>query len=375
MLLRRLAPFLLTTLALSLNALDAEAGSFTGLGGLGAPLTTFAFDVSADGTTVVGRSVSPAPAQAFRWTQATGMVGLGDLPGGLVSSVANGVSGDGGVVVGEGNNAFFSSEAFRWDSTNGMTGLGVLSGATTSRANGISSDGAKIVGQTGGGRNEAFLWDAANGMQGLGDLAGGSDSSIAFDISADGSTVVGRGTSASGSEAFVWNAGGGMQGLGDLAGGAFNSFASGASADGSVVIGRGTSASGSEAFIWDATNGMRGLGDLAGGRFLSQADDVTADGGIVVGYGNGASGQRAMIWDAANGMQELSVFLTAMGIDVTGWVLSEASAISDDGRVIVGTGTNPNGLSEAWIAVIPEPGTALLLGLGLAALATGRRRA
>ena len=90
---------------------------------------------------------------------------------------------------------------------------------------------------------------------------------------------------------------------------------------------------------------------------------------------NGAAGERAVIWDATNGMQELSVFLNALGIDTTGWTLSEAAAISDDGLTIVGTGTNPNGLTEGWIAVIPESGTALLMGLGLVGLASRCRSA
>lgn len=372
--LRKFQFLLMFVSSLVIAPIAAHSATFSGLGGLGSPITSFAFDVSADGSTAVGRNVTPA-AQAFTWKSATGMQGIGDLPGGLFSSVANAASGDGSVVVGEGANAFFSTEAFRWDATNGMTGLGYLSGATTSRANGISSDGTKVVGQTGGGRNEAFVWDATNGMQGLGDLPGGSVSSIASDISADGSTIVGRGTSGSGVEAFVWDSTNGMQGLGDLPGGAYSSFASGVSANGSVVVGRGTSASGGEAMIWDAVNGLRGMGDLAGGRFLSQFNDVSANGSIVVGKGNGASGERAVIWDATNGMQELSVFLTALGLDLTGWTLSDAAAISDDGLTIVGTGTNPNGLTEGWIAVIPEPGTALLLGLGLAGLASRRRNA
>ena len=40
------------------------------------------------------------------------------------------------------------------------------------------------------------------------------------------------------------------------------------------------------------------------------------------------------------------------------------SGISDDGKTIVGYGTNPEGNTEAWIATIPEPATLLLLGLG-----------
>lgn len=45
-------------------------------------------------------------------------------------------------------------------------------------------------------------------------------------------------------------------------------------------------------------------------------------------------------------------------------------SVSDDGLTIVGWGSNSSGQEEAWYAVIPEPSTGLLLGLGLAALAS-----
>ncbi len=96
---------------------------------------------------------------------------------------------------------------------------------------------------------------------GLGDLPGGEVSSVARAVSADGSTVVGRGTSASGEEAFRWTLSGGMVGLGDLPGGGFLSNARSVSADGSAVVGSGTSASGLEAFRWTLSGGMVGLGD------------------------------------------------------------------------------------------------------------------
>ena len=75
-------------------------------------------------------------------------------------------------------------------------------------------------------------------FMGLGDLLGGEFSSRAFDISADGSVVVGRSVSAFGQEAYIWTSTGGMVGLGDLPGGDFRSSARGVSADGSVVVGR-----------------------------------------------------------------------------------------------------------------------------------------
>ena len=62
-----------------------------------------------------------------------------------------------------------------------------------------------------------------------------------------------------------------------------------------------------------------------------------------------------------------------LGLDSDGSDLISAEGISADGLTIVGFGTNPSGDIEAWIAVIPEPSTALLLASGLAALAVGRR--
>ena len=94
----------------------------------------------------------------------------------------------------------------------------------------------------------------------------------------------------------------------------------------------------------------------------------------MVGFSEGQSGKEAFLWDATNGMQQLAdVLVNEYGLDLTSWTLEEARGISDDGLTIVGWGTNPTGNTEAWIAVSPEPSTALLLGFGLAGLALMRR--
>jgi hypothetical protein len=49
------------------------------------------------------------------------------------------------------------------------------------------------------------------------------------------------------------------------------------------------------------------------------------------------------------------VFTVDHGLDLTGWTLTEASHISADGRKIVGYGTNPDGNTEGWLAVLPAP--------------------
>src|SRR5262245_27353801 len=89
--------------------------------------------------------------------------------------------------------------------------------------------------------------EADASFTGLGDLPGGGFGSSASAVSADGSAVVGGGTTpGTAGEAFRWTAGGGMAGLGDLPGGSFRSRASGISADGSVVVGTGQSGGGEE---------------------------------------------------------------------------------------------------------------------------------
>jgi probable HAF family extracellular repeat protein len=133
--------------------------------------------VSADGSVVVGTGGFPASpqtdfrSQAFRWTEAQGMISLGDLPGGVMRSEALDVSADGSVVVGwaltlrpdgqEVQNAFF------WTEPTGMVDLrqaliagGVLSleNSRLIEATGVSADGLTIVGTAfHNGQQQAFV--------------------------------------------------------------------------------------------------------------------------------------------------------------------------------------------------------------------------
>ena len=349
---------------------STAVASFTPLGDLPGDyyFYSWAFDVSSDDTVVVGHSFSPRPDgngsanEAFRWTEADGMVGLGDLPGGTVYSQARGVSADGAVVVGSSESAS-GMEAFRWTEADGMVGLGA-----NTYGEAVSSDGTVVVGtDISGGRYEAFRWTEADGMVGLGDLPGGTVYSQARGVSADGAVVVGSSESASGSEAFRWTLVDGvgvMEGLGQLPGGGFDSWASGVSADGSLVVGVSESASGSEAFRWTEINGvgvMEGLGDLPGGGFSSGATAVSADGWIVVGASDTGSGRdygrEAIRWTPTDGMRNLAELLIAQGLDadLAGWELSGAHGVSADGTKIVGYGYNPDGNREAWVATLPLP--------------------
>jgi probable HAF family extracellular repeat protein len=290
-----------------------SAGGMVGLGELpGGTYLSEAYAVSADGKVVTGRSTSALNANpAFRWTSSDGMVDLGDLPYGNFFCSANGVSGDGTVVVGAGSSAATlgapsRSEAFRWTSATGMVGLGDLPGGSfSSKAYAITADGNVIVGGANSSSGfEAFRWTSATGLVGLGDLPGGTFSSTAYAVSADGNVVVGYGRPDSGiDEAFRWTGAGGMVGLGTLRGTTADSYAFGVSADGSVVVGYahqyGTPGVPETAFFWTKerhivnlksfliANGVTNLD----GWSLSRAQTVSADGRTIVGYGTNPSGE------------------------------------------------------------------------------------
>lgn len=367
-------------------AATSHAASFTGLGDLpGGEFASNVRAISADGTTVVGSSRSASDFEGFLWTAAQGMRTLGELSGGDVDFHLLDVSGDGSTVVGA-RPSSSGFEAVRWDASDGVRGLGFLPGGDGSgSAYAASADGSIIVGHSfalingssSSWATTAFVWDATNGMRDFQPDPYDETSLYpvnASDVSADGSVVVGSGESTSGLGAFIWDAGNGLRELGELPGGSYYSIATGVSADGTTVVGESESAAGYEAFLWDAERGLRGLGDLPGGEFRSRAAAVSADGSMAVGFSAGASGFEAFLWDGDHGIRELRVVLSALGVDLEGWTLTTAIDISADGRTIVGNGVNPEGFAESWIAVIPEPGTGLLLGLGLAAIGAGRRR-
>jgi probable HAF family extracellular repeat protein len=336
----------------------SAAASLTPLGDLlgGGMIYSLAHGVSSDGSVVVGTSRSDSGQEAFRWTSDGGMVGLGHLPGGRFSSEAYGVSDDGSVIVG-GSDSGSGYEAFRWTSDGGILGLGKLPRAVGSWALGVSGDGSVVVGandrdQFREGDEEAFRWTSDGGMVGLGHLPSGTGSG-ANGVSTDGSVIVGYSGSAFGHQAFRWTSDGGMM---ELPGG-INSVAWGVSADGSVVVGASVfSASHGEASRWTSDGDMVGLGHLPGGVYRGVANGVSGDGSVVVGYNNLDPGLKAFYWTADGGMRELWDVLLSHGVDpaADGWTeLSSVRDITPDGDTIVGYGIRNNN-QEAFVAVIPN---------------------
>jgi probable HAF family extracellular repeat protein len=346
--------------ALAGHAAGQEA-SFTPLGNLGGgSMSSMALGISPDGTVVVGESESPKGNEAFYWKDGV-MTPLGFLPGGGTVSRIYGASTLGAVLAGESWNGL-QFEAARSQGFGALEGLGALIDSDKnllSAAFGVSADGKTLIGYSRSNNGapdtlEAVRWVDGQ-IEGLGDLDGGAAASVARGVSNDGAVIVGDGSGPNGSEAFVWRDGA-MTGLGDLEGGAFASQAFDVSADGSVIVGSGETAEGTEAFRWEAGQ-MVALGDLPGSDTFARANGVSADGNVIVGGGYSENDEfEAFLWMPETGMVNLREYLASeLGLDdaLEGWILFEATDISDDGLAIVGSGLSPSFVLEGWIVRLP----------------------
>jgi probable HAF family extracellular repeat protein len=237
--------------------------------------------------------------------------------------------------------------------------LGLFPGGIISLAEGVSADGSVVVGY-GDAKDpdpnfksqeyQAFRWTQASGMVGLGWIDQTARLSQAFGVSADGSTIVGSDSV----QAMRWTQAEGMVGLGKGQG-ALAARATGISADSSTIIGFNTynaQNDNNRAFRWTAAEGMTGLGVLSGDQY-SEARAVCGDGSVIVGVsGVKFVSARPFIWDKTNGMRDLQAVLVQGNPNLANWSLKTADAISVDGKTITGSGTNPNGDSEGYTAVL-----------------------
>jgi len=332
---------------------------------------TRAVDISANGSRVLLHDLS------------SGEGSLLDLPSGTLNPLgfaANAMSSNGLTVVGGRRINSRRVQAVRWDEGTGMQDLphpfcNPWTGqrcSGTSYATAISADGRTITGNAPSATRDrsAVIWHADGSVEVI-DRPGLPSTSYQTpaDISADGNTVVGTDRSVG---IFLWHASNGTTLIGDLPGGFESGIGTAVSADGSVVVGSGNGASyGDEAVRWTAGSGLETLGI---GPY-SQAVDISADGNRIVGnysdpfvYGS----SKPWIWTEADGVRFLTDLLAAGG--ATGyesWTYLLAEAISGNGRWVVGSGYNTDGVQQAFLAdlgAVPLPGALWLFLSGLLAL-------
>jgi len=344
----RLLPFAAALATHLIAPVGAWAGSFIKLGELpGGDTQSFASGVSDDGLVVVGSSriTTGSSFRAFRWTFEEGMQDLGTLLPSDTRSFASGVSADGRVIVGSsGSNA---RDAFRWTHATGLVPLPNIPGGdqnplgTTNEALAATPDGSVVVGRSGA---MGALWPEAGGVVEL-----ATNFSNASAISADGDTIVG------------WTQGNGWRKLGAAPIELLPlRVANDVSSDGAVIVGRcNTFPCRDHAALWSEATGRVAAGPLLPDDAFSTFAAVSGSGGVAVGFSgtNSSVSERnvAIIWDAARGLRSLEEALAHdHGIDVGEWKLVTAAAISSDGQAIAGAAVNPEGRIEGFLALL-EP--------------------
>lgn len=315
--------------------------------------------VSGDGTVVVGSGGTGG----FSWTFDGGLAPLGSVS-------ADAVSHDGSIIGGGVDQGGFQSAARYvagvWTPFGALGATGCDSSLSSTYD--ISGDGSIVVGLGWDGCDAAaFRWTEADGMMALPQL--GPNSTRANAISADGMFIGGWDEAANGQRrAAVWDADfnetlilegepGNTDGAGETYG--FNS-------SGSIIVGEASSIdlATSGPWVWREGDGLSYLGNIAGtSPVTAGALDLSEDGSIIVGYQREGFGGFAVfdatIWTESTGLVRLSDYLTDLGVTIpVGLQLAAAQAISDDGTVIVGWGYSGFIFNQqAWVATLPAAPT------------------
>ena len=354
--------------ALYAGGLPGTVATFRGLDFLFPSGAMGATDISADGTTVVGSN----NARAVRWDASAGFgTSLPNFPCCGPEAQALGVSGDGSVITGYARGAV-GQQPVRWVNES-IESLGEIDGQqVTGNANAISADGHVIV----GGVNTAAGHEVVRWVDGQIERLVGLVFGRALAVSADGA-VIGGYAPTSPVRPFRWENGTFVL-LEGLLGPAKHAVVWEMTPDGTILMGNSKSESGQEAVRW--VNGIiESLGDLPGGFVSASVYASNADGSLIGGRGwDGTTGKTAVIWDRMNGMRELKAVLEQdFGLDLGNWELDAVLGISDDGSVLTGFGHNPNGEQQPWVVVVPEPSASLMIpiGVGLLVVLARLRRA
>ena len=284
---------------------------------------TSVFDMDAAGETIVGSGAPTNPLRGYYWTEDAGFI---EIP----------------QIFEDRGRTFFNPETTRLR----VTGDGSAVIGTGFRiASGIPSSGS-----------QPFRWTPSEGYEFL-DLPAPGAAGLPNGVNVDGSVIVGSTTTSSGDGASIpaiWTADGSVRNIARPPASRTGFFRD-VTPDGRVLIGGGRLEDSNvpRSFSWTEDNGWFDLGDFPAGGTGGFPLAVSDDGSVIVGgYTLFGFGGRAYIWTEDQGIQDLNEVARGLGIDLLGWTLTQATAISADGRTIAGVGTNPSGVDDSWVLVL-----------------------
>jgi hypothetical protein len=346
----------LTTLSLAAlaSAATAQAPTFTTLSGPPSGVSTEC------GIIVVGG----AGANVFRWTPADGQVAIGG-PGWSAAGVVS-ISRDGSSIAATTGGGDGITRSSRWMGGSNWTqlpGLGAMSGTSESSTWGIDANGNMVVGLAWitAGIAHAATWTPATGVVDLGSTVA-NRSTRANGVNADGSIVVGWQDQSTGvRQGARWL--NGVQSLFTWTDPSQTVYPCGevltVNSAGTIMAGINTFDGGNSGWRWDAATSQVTLlpnlpGQSSSNRAIPAA--MTEDGTWICGANGGSPFTRKAILWINDQPIDLLDYLNSLGTQgISSYTtLGSCTAMSKDGRVIVGYGNTPGGPTAGWVVVFPE---------------------
>jgi len=342
---------LISFLIISSDQLSAQTtAQFIDLG------TGGAAKVSNNGVYVCGNNY---PAPGFLWSESSGRTTLG-----TGYTEAMGVS-DNGIVAGSykdpdlldpTGHPTFRGGYYQNNQWNPLPGYyPVLDSMSYTYADGISGDGSVIVGMewVPGYKAEAVYWDSTGSINLLGRTGGGSSRAMDVAVTSSGFIIAGWDGSAMGADrrAFYWDP------QPHFIGGYDTTYpagqCNGLNSDGSKIVGGSVGAP----FVWSESTGMEWITT----DYLNNASYATdiSDNDIIVGYVSPSMGNfQAFI--KKPGWPDIMFFkdylIDSLGITgISDWYFPFANSISADGLTITGTAYPLNGGPKAYVVKIDSP--------------------
>lgn len=252
------------------------------------------------------------------------------------------ISADGAIVFGQTATPAGARTLGRWSESGGLDVLSELSRLTSAQEfeiRDVSHDGSVVVGSSYDGTSfTPFRWTETGGLEDLGALPEGVSGARAMAVSVDGSTIAGFTVRGFEADVFLWNAQDQLRIMGPAY--PLAAFPQAATLllsedDGAVLVGV------------MQNQGMVHMGP-AGTLATTEAvfpTDMTADGSVVVGHIGNTGGflwrppAEPLVPSVTYGVTSVETLAAQTGADSTGWAFQSITNISDDARIIYGTGT------------------------------------